>query len=127
MRRFNIHMEFPKVYSFLIGIGAIILGLWGFFQQPVLDIFGVNTLHNIIHLVAGPLGIYAALADRTQGYITFIAWAGTATGILGFLPYTKELLAQVLHINYGISVLHLGVGLISIGVLWSMRPARNKA
>lgn len=44
----------------ILGVVFVIVGLLGFVNHPVLGIFEVNTLHNLIHLVSGILAIYFA-------------------------------------------------------------------
>ncbi len=51
-----------KTTAWVFGVILLVVGVWGFFQNPVLGIFGVNTLHDIIHLVSGLLLIGAAMA-----------------------------------------------------------------
>lgn len=48
-----------KVLGFL-GVVFLIVGVWGFFQNPILGYFEVDMVHNVVHLVTGLLALYFA-------------------------------------------------------------------
>lgn len=43
-----------------LGIIFIIVGVWGFFQNPILGLFMVSPMHNWVHLVSGLLAVIFA-------------------------------------------------------------------
>lgn len=43
-----------------LGIIFIIIGIWGFFQNPVLGLFMVSPMHNWVHLISGILAVIFA-------------------------------------------------------------------
>ena len=45
----------------VLGVILIIVGLIGFVNNPILGLFAVNGLHNIIHIVTGAALLYAGL------------------------------------------------------------------
>jgi len=55
-------------------------------------LFPTNTLHNILHLTIGAIGIVSSLGDRgTFNYNRFFAIAYTSLAVFGLLPVTKTL------------------------------------
>ncbi len=50
-----------KTAAYIFGAVLAVVGVWGFVQNPVLDIFAVNTLHNIVHLASGVLLLAVAM------------------------------------------------------------------
>ncbi len=43
-----------------LGIILVIIGIWGFFQNPILGLFLVDPMHNVFHLLTGILAIVFA-------------------------------------------------------------------
>ena len=115
-------------YAALVGVVLIVVGVLGFFDNPIVGapdtspLFVTGTVHDMIHLATGFLGLYIAFAlvgraqaDAVTGFgvlylvITLLLFLSpNLFGILGPSPgYNVNLLDQVLH---------LAVGLVSVGV-----------
>lgn len=101
-----------------LAVGAVLtaVGVAGFFVGDMLLVFGINTLHNVVHLVTGLLGVavgvsaarYAGDYDRYLGIVYVLVFvAGVA------LP---GLMADLLNVNLADNLLHLGLGLVLGGV-----------
>ena len=103
-----------KTFALILGIVLLIVGIWGFFQSSILSIFGVNALQSVLHVIAGLFGIYAGTKGSGSGYNSSIGWIGIILGILGFIPGVDTILADLLNINTGITVLHLVIGIVSL-------------
>ena len=91
----------------VFGIVFLLVGLLGFFAAPppvgappltmdhghglALGLFPINTLHNIVHLLFGALGLMAAggAVMSARGYFQFLALAYGALAILGAIPATQ--------------------------------------
>lgn len=103
-----------------LGIIFIILGLWGFFQNPILGIFLVGTANNWAYLLSGVL----AIAFATRGSSSARQFAkifGVIFGVfalVGFFtptgPYFGTLWSNtatdVLHLIFSVVFLYLGYG-----------------
>src|SRR5687767_11424927 len=99
--------------ALIFGVVFLLAGLAGFFPTPIppgappltiehghglaLGMFPVNTLHNVVHLLFGILGIAAArgmmLPART--YFQCVAIAYGLLTVLGLLPATQTLFGLV--------------------------------
>ena len=113
--------EVQKIYAMVIGVVLVLLGIVGFFNNPVLGIFGVNLYQNILHLVGG--GVILAFANMGSSKTTNM-WLGIialVVGILGFIPGAKDLLASIFAINVTITYLHVAVGVVSLGVAYGVK------
>jgi hypothetical protein len=91
----------------VFGIVFVLVGVLGFFAAPpppdaaplamehghglALGLFPVNTLHNIVHLLFGALGLMAArgILMSARGYFQFLAIAYGALAVLGAIPATQ--------------------------------------
>lgn len=108
-----------KTFAFILGIILLLVGILGFIENPLVgegSPFGTNTIQDVLHLIAGAAGIYAGTKGTGKGYNLTIGWIGLTLGILGFIPGIDALLGTYLSINTEITILHLVIGLVSLGV-----------
>jgi len=93
--------------ALVFGIVFVLAGLSGFFAAPpppdappltveqghglALGLFPVNTLHNVVHLLFGVLGIAASRGAlvSARGYFRLVAVAYALLVVLGLLPATQ--------------------------------------
>ena len=95
-----------RQFALVLGVGFIVAGIAGFFPTPAeppagltqthgfghaLGILPVNTLHNIVHILFGLLGIMASRGAimSARGYAQFVAIAYGLLVVLGLLPQTN--------------------------------------
>lgn len=118
----NLNYENPQVLTALV-FGAVLtlVGLLGFGlvsgSGDLLGIFGVNTLHNVVHLASGVVGVAAAVAAGgayaryyNQGFGAIYA----VVVAVGFgLP---DLAMNLLNIGMADNVLHLAIAVVLLGV-----------
>lgn len=106
-----------------LGVGAILtlLGIVGFILEPVegqlFELFGVNMLHNAVHLLSGLAGLAAgylaagAFSDEFNKYggLTYVLLAALWLVVPGFLN-------ALLNIGLPDTLLHLGLGVVAAAV-----------
>ena len=114
--------EQPQVLTALVVGGVItLIGLLGFLLEPVegqlFGVFGVNALHNVVHLLTGVAGLaggyYAAgrLSDEYNKY------GGLAYLLLVVLWLAiPAVMDDFLNVGLADTLLHLGLGAILAGV-----------
>ena len=85
----------------------------------LLGLFPVNTLHNIVHLLFGLIGLVASRSvGGSRGYFQFIFVAYALLAILGLIPATQTLFGLVpLHgndvwLHAGLAIVGLYLGFI---------------
>lgn len=86
-----------KNLMYALGAVLIVLGLIGFVNNPILGIFAVDALHNLIHIVAGIL-VLAFTSKGEQSTRTIAMVLGVVVGliaILGFLVGDGKILGLV--------------------------------
>jgi hypothetical protein len=73
-------MEKGLQTTFATVVGAVLLlvGIIGFFNNPVFSLFPVNGLHNAIHLISGAIGIWAGV----WGGLAASRWFNKIVGII---------------------------------------------
>jgi hypothetical protein len=93
--------------AMVFGVVFVLVGLLGFFPSPppmdapplalehghglALGIFPVNTMHNMVHLIFGVLGLAAArgVVMPARNYFQLVAVAYAALALLGLIPATQ--------------------------------------
>ena len=105
-----------KNIYFLLGGVLVLVGILGFVMpSPLLGLFEVNTLHNVIHLASGALTVLAATqgvgAMRTWGRLFGLVYLAVA--IAGFI--TPDLFG-LMHVNMADNILHVGLAAVFLYV-----------
>src|SRR3989338_4950901 len=80
-------MSLQNIWAKILGFVLLIVGIIGFFNNPVLGIFGVDTLHNLVHVITGIFGIWVGFGSLNAA-TNFNKWFGVIyllVAILGFL------------------------------------------
>ena len=91
-----------RTFALVLGIVLLLVGILGFIRNPLVgedSFFGTNAVQDVLHLIAGFVGIYAGTKGTGKGYNLTIGWIGLALGILGFIPGVDGVLATNLNIN----------------------------
>ncbi len=118
----------------LISAVLLLVGLLGFFQDPILGIFEVNTVHNLIHLLSGGVGLAMAAQGMAATFAkAFGAIYGLVT-ILGFMMHpgsgaagmgdSSTLLLGLVEINHADNYLHLGLTIVLLLVGFMPQTSR---
>lgn len=87
----------------VISIVLLVVGVLGFFSDPLLGIFAVDPLHNIVHLLTGVLGLLSLSMDWDQMFAKVFGVVYAVVAVLGF--WMGGLLGMMM--NTADNVLHL--------------------
>jgi uncharacterized membrane protein len=112
-----------NAFAMLIGVFLIVEGVWGLFSETVFGILTTNTLHAIIHIVLGIVGLYLSNKGRARGYCIFLGILLLAVGILRFVPGPDEIVIDLLNVNEAVAYLNIAAGVISL--LLALSAKRN--
>lgn len=106
-----------KTIMYIAGVVFIVLGLLGFVNDPVLGIFDVDALHNIIHLVSGILALVFASQGESQArmFALVLGIVYALVTILGFLTGDGKILGLV-SVNGADNYLHLVLAIVFLVV-----------
>lgn len=107
-----------KTFSMILGVVMLALGLWGLGGGGFAHLtgpFGVNALHNLIHLATGALALVAALNGERYSMLFCLAF-GSLYGLLSIAGFFLiPWLMSALNLNMADNFLHLAV---AAGCLW---------
>jgi preprotein translocase subunit Sss1 len=107
-------MDLQTNLARVVGVVLTVVGVVGFFTESTLWIFGVNTLHNLVHLASGLAGLVVGFSAGAKAFNKWFGVIYLAVGALGFI--IPALLSTLLNINTADNVLHLALGLVLAGV-----------
>ena len=101
-----------------LSIVFILLGVIGFFNDPILGVFDVDLEHNIIHLLSGIVGfIMSAKYDTAKLFARGFGVIYGLVTILGFMmPEGEGELLGFMHINMADNFLHLFLSAVFLAI-----------
>lgn len=107
-----------RQFAIVFGAVYLLVGILGLIlPSPLLGLFGVNLLHDIVHLAVGGLWLGAAFggilgADSPRKASQLIGVVYLLVAILGFV--LPDLMNQLLVINMADNFLHLGTAVLAL-------------
>ncbi len=106
-----------KTYAVVIGLVLTLVGIIGFWKGMD-GMMGLqfSTIHNVIHLATGLIGLAAGLGGGEKGGKGFAKVFGviyTLVAILGFAGVPASIVSM-LNLNTMYNVIHLAVGLLGL-------------
>lgn len=110
-------------------VGFAVTGLSGFAatEGDELIIFGLNPLHNLVHIAVGGLllGGAWATAQASRGVNLLVGGVYAVVGVAGFFVINSDL--NILAINHADNGLHLGSALVllAVGILFGADGVRG--
>ncbi len=117
-------------YALILGIFFLLIGILGFISGltpggNLFGIFAVGPTHNVIHIITGLIGIWAAIIDEPKAGVGFAWYLLIAYGILTIVGFasvplgTTGLIFSSIHINAPDNWLHLLVSISALAVVIS--------
>ncbi len=118
------------MYAMVIGAVLALVGLLGFVGNPIVyetgAIFSVNMAQNVLHLVGGAVGIWLGMQGMgaAKNYNMVLGIIAAVLGVLWFIPGIgggAGIFASTLNISQNISLLHVAIGAVSLGVAFGVK------
>ena|SRR3989338_4031161 len=105
-----------KMVVMVIGVVFVLVGLLGFFNDPLLGLFEVDAVHNWVHLLSGviALGMSWMGESNAKTYAKVFGVIYALVTVLGFVGSGDTLLG-VMEINAADNLLHL---VLAVVLLW---------
>lgn len=103
-----------KNVALLVGAVLSLVGLFGFFQNPVFGWFGTDTVHNVVNLVLGLWGLYAATQGGVGNYLRTGGLIAVVVGLLGLLGIGGDKILGLIASNGNSDWLHTIGGLLMV-------------
>lgn len=103
-----------KTYALVLGVILLLVGVVGFAFEDTLLWFGINSVHNWVHILSGILALIAGWAAggsyaRTYNQVFGIVYLLVAILGLAGVVFVMDLL----NLNTADNLLHLAIGLVT--------------
>ncbi len=102
-----------KTLTWVLGVVLTVVGIWGYFNNPILGIFAVDGTHNLVHLVSGIIGILAALGGDKYAK-TYLQVFGVVYAIVFVLGLFMEPILGLITSNTPDDILHLVIAVVAL-------------
>ncbi len=103
-----------KKAAMVFGVIFVLIGLLGFVNNPVLGIFAVNMLHNIVHILLGAILLMASKGDGASKALKWVAIIYLIVALIGF--FVSGPVLGLIEVNSADNWLHLVLAIILFGV-----------
>ena len=105
-----------KSVTWILGIVLVLIGVAGFFTNGMLLVFQVDTVHNIVHLLSGVVGIAAAASGDKYSRLYLIGF-GLVYGLVTIVGFVNggDILG-LFTVNDADNYLHAAIAVVSLGV-----------
>ncbi|MEI6400079.1 MAG: DUF4383 domain-containing protein [bacterium] len=115
-----------KKVTMILGVVVLLVGLLGFVNNPVLGIFAVDAIHNLIHIIVGIVLIMGAKGANTAKTLKTVGIVVILVALLGFFVSNDEgkILGLIMS-NSAANWLHLILGVVFVGL--SMKDSNKMA
>ncbi len=105
-----------KALTMVLGVVLILVGVIGFVNNPVMGLFAVDTMHNLVHILTGALLLYAGYAGgsimRRIAQVLGIVYL--LVTILGFVA--PDMANRLMAINGADNILHALLTIVFLGI-----------
>lgn len=118
--------KYMKMILMVLGVVFVAVGLLGFVNDPVLGIFEVDMLHNIIHLAAGllALGAVGMGENMMRLYARVFGLVYGLVAVLGFLM-PGDMILGLFEANMADAFLHVALAAVLLYVGFVMKSERT--
>ena len=102
-----------QTFALVFGAVYLLIGLLGFVNRPILGIFEVNMLHNIVHLAIGAALVFGSRDHATAKTVSLVVGVVyLLVAVLGFVA--TDFLDDLIRINQADNFLHLVSGAAAV-------------
>lgn len=105
-----------RTVAMIVGGVLALVGLIGFVWDPVLGVFEVNVVHNLVHLLTGAILLAAAFLNNGENVRTVNITLGVVyllVALVGFLA--PAFLGSIMQYNMADNWLHVLLGVVLVG------------
>ncbi|TXH01031.1 MAG: DUF4383 domain-containing protein [Candidatus Moraniibacteriota bacterium] len=111
-----------KMVLTLLGVVFVVMGLLGFVNDPVLGVFEVDILHNVIHILSGVLAL-AAVGMGVDMMRLYAKVFGVIYGLVGLVGFVMpgDMILGLFEANLADDLLHVALAAVFLYVGFIMK------
>ncbi len=102
-----------KPLTGILGLVLTVVGIAGFFTSGMLLFFEVNTVHNVIHLASGLVGLWAYSSSQMASR-WFLIIFGLVYGLVTILGFMDSNILGLITVNTADNYLHLAISAVCL-------------
>jgi hypothetical protein len=103
-------------FATLLGLFLVVEGIWELFSPVVFGVFSSNTLHGVIHIALGVIGLWVARKGTERSWLIGVGGLLIVVGCCYFIPGTSRLVVSLLNVNTAVAIFNVIVGVVCLGV-----------
>lgn len=110
-----------------MGAVLVLVGVLGFVSNPIIyqagAVFGANMVQSVVHLLGGAAGLWLGYREGVgaRNYNIGLGAVAVLLAVLGFVPQTATLLADLLAVNMNMTYLHAAIAVSSLAVAFAVK------
>ena len=104
-----------KPLTWILGLVLLLVGVAGFVTGSPLIIFEVNTAHNVVHILSGVVGLWAASSGHAYSRMYLILF-GLVYGLVTVLGFATGGVLNFFTVNMADNYLHLAIAAVCLVV-----------
>jgi hypothetical protein len=117
-----------KNVLYVLGVVFILIGLLGFFNNPILGIFATDTVHNVIHLLSGVLALaFAGKPSQAKMFAMVFGIIYALVAIVGFLTASGSKALGLFVVNGADNWLHVVIAIVLLYFGFMSKPSSSSA
>lgn len=106
---------FVKLVTKILGIVLLVVGVAGFFVDGQLLVFQVDTVHNVVHILSGVIGLVAAgTYSYSRLFLIVFGLVYAVVTVVGFAMNGD--IFGLFDVNMEDNYLHAAIAILSLGV-----------
>ena len=127
------NLELARWYAALLGVGLVVLGLAGFFENPIVGesanepLFHAGAAHNMLHVASGSVALFIAFGLGAVGLVRGLLVFGMAYLGLLVLTVAEPSLFGLFETEANLAghALYAGLASVTIAVAWLARSTQE--
>lgn len=113
-----------KPLAWLLGVVLTVVGVLGFvLPSPLLGLFAVDPVHNVVHLLSGVIGLAAASKGESMAKLFLIVFGLIYLVVTAWGFFVNENVLGIFVVNSADNYLHLAIGAVCVIVGFGSKKA----
>ncbi len=103
-----------KPLTWILGLVLLLVGIIGFFMpSPLFGLFDVDTTHNVVHILSGVVGLWAASTGYQYSRL-FLMVFGLVYGLVAVLGFMSGSVLGLFMVNMNDNYLHAAIAAVCL-------------
>lgn len=106
--------SFVKPLTWILGVVLLVVGILGFVMpSPLLGLFQVDTMHNIVHIISGVVGLWAASSGYQYSRLYLMIF-GVVYGLVAIVGFMTNSVLGLFMVDANDNYLHTAIAAVCL-------------